>query len=748
MRIARVLAIACCLTCSMPSIAAYKTRPTIGVVMSGGGARGYAHIGILKYLEEHRIPVDYIAATSVGALVGGLYASGMSAHELEQRLSSLNLDNITFDRKSRSLLYQTSREDDYRYPIKLPLGYGNGAFRMPSAFIQGTELLMLFQDWTSRIPSDIHFDMLPTPFRAIASDLANGNEIILSKGNLPDSMRASMAVPGLFTPVSINGRTLIDGGISSNLPIKETLAMGADIIIAVDIGTTLKDINDIKSTLEIIQQSMTIMVHKTVQLQKSSLRQRDILITPDTSAQGFLDFSQADVGINKGHVAASKHAEALSRLSLSKDEWHRYRKSRQERLAKIALPTTILIDEVRITTSGDDIPVQLIRDRLNIKRQDTYDVAALNARLLDLADNLDVSKITHAIETKDGRHLLHIHAASKDWGPHFIHFGLGYSNYLNGEGNFTLRAGHRYRWHDMGTQWRNDLLLGTTQAGFSTELRQPLWQFLQSDLYLAPFMSVDRDINDYYSDHMDTNNHIDDAVGLRERFTRNKTRIGLNLGISLSHKGDLKLGLAYQDIREPLMYNDKLLPKSKFAQTLIGAKVILDQLDDAMYPRHGYQLSITAEKTLGHQSDAYLKYDIKGLIARSVEQHTLTLLLENGRTSSKHDRLSTMFTLGGPQRMPAYPANRFAANRMAYGEINYRYHLQKMLIPGLQSNVAGMSLEMGKVWHDKAHYKSNPFRYVLSTFVGGQSMIGPVHMGAATTFSGEWNVYVQIGIPF
>jgi NTE family protein len=248
--------------------AADAARPRIGLVLSGGGARGYAHIGVLKALEQMHVPIDCIAATSMGAVVGGLYASGIPANELDTRLSQINLSDIVFDRNERAHLPQTLREDSFEYPIGLSVGYGDGKVKLPGGLVQGNRLLALLQDWTAPWPGDIDFDKLPIPFRTIATDLSSGAPVVLEKGSLPRAIRASAAVPGLFAPFKVDGRTLVDGGLVSNLPVQMARDMGADIVIAVNVASPLDDPSNLDSPAAVTQQMVTILMNQNLAAQK------------------------------------------------------------------------------------------------------------------------------------------------------------------------------------------------------------------------------------------------------------------------------------------------------------------------------------------------------------------------------------------------------------------------------------------------------------------------------------------------
>jgi len=262
-------------------------RPRVGIVFSGGGARGYAHLGVLKVLEENHIPVDYIAGTSMGAVVGGLYASGRSADDLIARLSKVDLTNIAFDRNERSTLSQSLREDEFEYPIGISAGYGDGKIKFPQGLVQGNRFLIMLQDWTSQLPGNRSFDRLPVPFRAVATNLETGDEVVLDHGSLPHAIRASMAAPGLFTPIEIDGRMLVDGGLVSNLPVQVARNMGAKVIIAVDIGSPLRNRTDINSPLAVSEQMLGILIGQNVRAQKELLGPGDVLISPALGDLGF-----------------------------------------------------------------------------------------------------------------------------------------------------------------------------------------------------------------------------------------------------------------------------------------------------------------------------------------------------------------------------------------------------------------------------------------------------------------------------
>lgn len=282
-------------------------RPRIGLVLSGGGARGYAHIGVLKALERMHVPIDCIAATSMGAVVGGLYASGLSADELDARLSKINLSDIVFDRNERAQLPQTLREDDFQYPIGISAGFGDGKVKLPVGLVQGNKLLTLLQDWTSTWPGDVDFNALPIPFRTIATDLGTGAPVVLGHGSLPRAIRASVAVPGLFAPFPVDGRTLVDGGLVSNLPVQMARDMGADIVIAVDISAKPEG-QPTDSMTAIMWQTTTIMGGA---IAANELKGADVVIRPRLPYVKSWDFTARNDAMLEGERAAQAALVAI-----------------------------------------------------------------------------------------------------------------------------------------------------------------------------------------------------------------------------------------------------------------------------------------------------------------------------------------------------------------------------------------------------------------------------------------------------
>ena len=284
-------------------------------MLSGGGARGIAHIGVLKVMEQLRIPVDYIAATSMGAIVGGMYATGMSPAEMEKQITTVSWPTLLSDSPPRRDVGFRTKEEDARFPFAFEIGFRDGQFRTFKGALSGSNLELFLHELTRGVDNIATFDQLPIPFRAIATDMVTGREVVFDRGPIYQAMRASISIPGMFTPAEIDGRILGDGGLVNNLPVDVVRAMGADIVIAVNIGTPLMSREQLSSVLGYTAQTINILTEQNVRAQLVSLRPTDVLISPELGELTFVDFTKAAQFIELGVKAAEGARERLAALS-------------------------------------------------------------------------------------------------------------------------------------------------------------------------------------------------------------------------------------------------------------------------------------------------------------------------------------------------------------------------------------------------------------------------------------------------
>ncbi|CAN5845816.1 patatin-like phospholipase family protein [soil metagenome] len=715
--------------------------PKICLALSGGGARGFAHVGVLKVLESLHIPIDCIAGTSMGAVVGGLYAAGLSATDIEQRLDKLKLNDIALDRVERRLLPQAVRDEDTQYPLGATLGLSSSGVRLPTGVVQATQFLELLHNWTAHLEPDINFDHLPVPFRAVATDLENGKMVVFNKGPLHKAIRASMAAPGVFAPVEIDGRLLTDGGLVRNLPIDIARSMGADVVIAVNIGTPLLPRDQLRSLLNISQQMVNILTEQNVELQKASLRGNDILIEPNLGTISFMDFGRSIEASGIGQNAALALESKLQALSLSPEQYATHKTS-QLRLQL----TDIKINFVEIISDGI-IPEKDIRRQIDLAKGSKYDAEEINKKLAILNISREYDGINHELIQRDGEYGVRIYAHERNWGPHFLRFGLALSSGFEGTGGFRLQVGHRRPWlTDSGLEWRNDVEFGNS-VKLQTELRQPIME--REGMFAAPYAEWVKTTRNLY---------LNDTRTAEYDFRREQ--IGIDIGFPLgvqSMLGQARVGVSANRYRvQPKLggvltsiVDDKVtitnLPSAELQQVGVKSSVVIDQLSDPVFPRYGYKIDSDLFLGINKLHDNYQEFAINGTWASSIDSHSINLKLKGaGLFQSGTEIRGIGPTLGGFQQLSAYQPDQFSGNYLLYASMTYLLRAVKFDLAG-QSLFLGTSLEAGNVWDKGSDISLKSVRKSASLFAGFNSFIGPIYLGFAVAPSGSRNVFFQLG---
>ncbi|HSM69573.1 MAG TPA: patatin-like phospholipase family protein, partial [Xanthomonadales bacterium] len=436
------LALLLCLVLGSPALARAATapsqaepgRPKIGLALSGGGARGGAHVGVLKKLEELGVPVDYIAGTSMGAIIGGFYAAGYSADQIEILLNETDWNAALTDQPQRRERTMRKKELEAEFLVPYRVGYNRGRFQIPLGAIVGQHLDQILHRILLPVVEISDFDRLPIPFRAVATDLVTGEAVVLARGSLGDSLRASMSVPGVFSPVSIDGRLLVDGGMANNLPISVVREMGADIVIAVDISTPLLTEEQLTSVLSVTEQLTGFLTRRTTEQQIALLGPRDLLIVPELGDFSSADFAGAGQLVPLGEQAADSVRDELAALSPAGQATEPAPLQRGQAHFKVSFV------EIHNDSVLND---ELIRSRLAVKPGEWLDLAALD-RSVDRIYSLDVfESVTYdLVQNEQGERGVVVTAEARSWGPNYLQLGLELSNDFSGNSDFRLGAGY------------------------------------------------------------------------------------------------------------------------------------------------------------------------------------------------------------------------------------------------------------------------------------------------------------------
>jgi len=727
------------LQCSVPAAAevaapAVAERPRIGLVLSGGGARGAAHVGVIRVLEELRIPVDAVAGTSMGAVVGGLYAAGLSASEIEQVFRDLDWQDLLTDRAPRRDLVFRRKQDDRSILARGALGVRPGdGFELPLGLVQGQKITQLLRAATLPVAEVRDFDRLPIPFRALATDLETGEPVVLRSGDLATVLRASMSAPGVFAPVEMDGRMLVDGGLVDNLPVELGRSMGVDLLIVVDVSFPLARRDGLESPLDVTNQMIGIMVRRGTLESRAKLTDRDILVEPDLGRMTAVNFGRVPQVMDDGATAALAVRERLAPLSRSPEAYAAHLAARHR-----ADPTAEPLAFVRPgPRSGEDAArIEAVFGGL---AGEPLDVEVLQRKLerqygLDRFESLD-----YQLVREDGALGLEIDAHRKSWGPNFLRLGVGVEQ--DYDGGAVANAGLRLLMtglNRLDAEWLTDVQLGE-EPRLRTEFFQPL--SLTGDLFVAPGFRYE----------LETLQIVDDG----QRTARYRTReseFSLALGAELSNWGQVRVGLAGGDGSSRVLIGDPGLPRDEFDLGAVFAEFGYDRLDSAYFPRHGQALRIAwrgERESLGSSGHADL-LEVEWLMARSRQRWSLVFGLEGG--SALDDRVVSpqqLYTLGGFLELSGLPADAIAgtqyglARAMVYRRVS-RGGTGFLEFPAY----LGVSVEAGNAWATRDEASWNDLETAGSVFLGAESPVGPVYLAAGLSEGGARAFYLLLGRTF
>ncbi len=717
-------------------------RPRIGLVLSGGGARGLAHVGVLKVLERARVPIDLIAGTSMGAIIGGLYASGMSASELESELLQVNWETVFASRVDRQLLSQRRKDEDFEIATAVELGMRNGELRAPLGALSGRGLETLLRRYTLPVRSVRHFDQLPIPFRAVATDMETGQPVVLAQGDLALALRSSMSVPGVFAPTEIDDRILGDGGLVNNVPVDVIRAMGADVVIVVNIGTPLSGREALSSVGGLTGQMINILTEQNVQRSLAKLTPADVLITPSLGPLSAGDFDKVRDFIGLGELGTQPVGGRLEGLALDPSAYSQWQMA--HRRAATA-PTTLAF--VRFQGTEISNPERFVA-QLESKPGQPFDPAAAERDARRLAASGDYTRADYLLaSTPEGDGLV-FDVEDKPWGPHYFRLGLDLSTDFRGGGGFNLKISHNRHWLDAnGTEWRNRVQIGQNPRWF-TELYHPLnWTVgISNDWFVAGYADIlRRDLINY--DNTDGSE--------RARIGRATGRLGIDFGQPWAELGEVRIGLTQVVERfDPEIVSGNLvtlLRAVSVRETGLRLGAVVDQLDYANFPQRGYR--VVAEVLTGYRRNSvndlrerFTRFESEGTLVRSWGAHTLNGHVRLQGTGGEASGLFGRYTLGGFHQLSGYASERFDGDHVAFGRLTwYRRSAQAPVFT--RGAFVGATLEAGNAWARASQVSLRDLRTGMSVFVGADTGLGPLYFGVTHAPRGSTGLYLFIGRP-
>lgn len=704
-------------------------RPKIGLALSGGGARGAAHIGVLRVLEENNVPIDYIAGTSMGSIVGGLYSSGMSPDEIEAALASIDWDDVFDDQPPRTDRSYRRKRDDDLYLFKLKPGFNDGKIDLPQGLVQGQKIDLALARFVLPVATTDDFDELMIPFRAVAADIATGEEVVIGSGNLGMAIRASMSIPAAIAPVVLDGRMLVDGGMAKNLPISVVRDMGADIVIAVDISTPLLNQEDIESALHITQQLTGILTRSNVEASIATLSDDDVFIVPDLGDVSTTDFKDFRKAIPPGRLATESQLDEIRRLSLPDPEYQAYRASLQH-------PDTELpvIDRIELENNSRLSDNYIMSRVVDTEVGKPLDISALETDLgkvygLELFQN-----VRYSISEDGDDTVLNVRVDERAWGPGYLQFGAEYDSAGDGQSLFNLGATYlKTGLNARGGEWRSGIQIGSEYA-LMTELHQPFGSKLM--FFVNPLVGYQETLVNVIED-----SDLFATYRIEEVFAE------FGVGREFGTWGEARIGVRYSDGEAKREVGDLSFSDIPFKRGEIFVRLSRDELDDFNIPLSGSTFMVEwlgSRDGLGADDEFdQLRVEASAFFTRN--RNTFVASGRYNATISGTAPIQNLFTLGGFGRLSGYtPQELSGQHTVAAGLAYYRRLNDSRALP----IYAGTTVEAGNAWDDRSDISWNDRITAGSIFLAMDTLIGPIYVAYGRAEGSKDAVYFFLGRPF
>ena len=708
------------------------TRPKIGLVLSGGGARGAAHVGVIKVLDEMRIPIDRIAGTSMGAIVGGLYASGLDASELEQIILDADWPDLLSDRPPRAQRTYRRKADDLGFLVDFDVGVSKSGLILPEGIVQGQNFTLALRRWLLPVAAVDNFDRLPIPFVAVATNLISGDEVMLASGDLPTAIRASMSVPGLFKPVRLNNQVLVDGGVANNLPVDVAKAMGAGMLIVVDVSSPLAEEAELDSPLKIANQMNTILITARTEEQKRHLMPQDVLITPELGLMSSQAFERSVEAMHLGEMAARQAKSELQRFSLSQADYVAHRQALLRARADNPVIHQVSIDnESRLST-------KVLQERLSDQRGATLNVGQLEADIGDIYGFNTFETVDYSISSDGIENGLLIQSKAKSWGPNYLRFGINLEDDFEGNSTYNLAARFtKTEVNAKGGELRADVVVGESPQ-FAAEFYQPL--DYRSRWFVNPRLSF-----------QGGNESLYDAGNQIAQFRSEEVGLSVGVGRLFGNWGELRLTLARSFADEDVRIGDPELGGASGDVTNFTLGFGYDTIDRIAIPRFGTNLQVY---WLGLREGfgADMTADIGQLVFLKPQtwgKNTLLHWWDLGTVSDSGDMTLDAFRLGGLFNLSGYAPEELRGDHRVMGRLMYYRRLGERPISILDTSVyVGASVEIGNVWQKRDDIRFNNTLSAGSVFVVFDTMLGPLYLAYGAAEGDRRSAYLFLGQTF
>jgi NTE family protein len=722
---------------SVPASSSVGERPRISLVLSGGGARGFAHIGVLEVLELFRVPVDCVAGTSMGALVGGAYATGLTPADMREKLNHTDIGALFYDLPPRQHIPQRVKRDDYRPLFEFTLGYNRGNVQLPAGVSAGYKFELFLKDLVGPGASvdGLDFDMFPTPYRAIATDLETGHMKVFEGGDLPEVMRASMSLPALIAPAVIDDRAYVDGGLVRNLPVaigRKLCADGEeDIVIAVNLGTPLMPREKLHNVVDVASQAINLLTEQNVQRSIRELKDTDILIAPNLEGFSSSDFDKMEPIIGRGREAARRMVARLSEFSVDDSSYEAWLAERESRRLP---PYTVKQIAVQ---SNERFGAEAIEQDLEVEAGEDFSTDELHKDLSHIYGRADFSYLGYSVRPGEDGADVEIDAHVKPWGPGYLKFGFGLKSDFDSPAQANLAFGYRRTWvNSLGAEWRVDGQVGF-DSFIGTEFLQPLQ--LRDGIFVAPYFEARREFFQFYDEELRLGQLRINTVGG-----------GVDVGLT-GTLGELRLGPYIVDVRSNPDFGalTPLLPSQQFTQIGLQLRGIIDQVDTPTFPRSGWSVvgSVRGTDQDWGSQDEYTRGVVAARGVKSFGKNTFAVRAEYVDSFFGEVPLYDPFQLGGPARLSGLFLDQLTGTRYNLGTVGYYRQYATLPAQFGRGVYLGMSAEAGRV-DDPLMKDPWDWVYAGSVYWAADTILGVVYFGYGYASLDQGTVYLMIGPQF
>lgn len=711
--------------------AAPAQRPRVCLVLSGGGARGAAHVGVLQELTRQRIPVDCVVGTSMGSIVGAAYASGATLDEMEAILHRLSTRLLFQDQPPREERAMRLKRDDAKNLASPEIGVGPDGVRLPKGIVSGIQLEAVLRE-LSKVRGYRNFDQLSIPYRAVATDLVTGKPVVLKDGELSVAMRASMSVPGAIQPVRLGNTQLVDGGLTNNLPVDVARAMGAQVVIAVNLGTPLMRPDQLNSILGVTGQMVSILTEQNVQASLASLKPTDILVVPHLDDFSAADFDHLPDAVPPGAAATRAVADLLAPLSVSPEAYAQW----DARRRAVPPAPALVVDEIQFRNL-DRVDPGTARSVMQTRPGEPIDQQVLDRDLQRVFGTGDFEHVSYAILEEPGKRVLAVDAVEKGWGPNYLRLGLGLTTDFSGDAYFNILGNYRMTWlNHLGGELRFDGQMGRT-SGLAMEFYQPLQR--GPGLFIAPRLWMERRTADVFQE--------DQRVAIFDLSSRGAE---LAVGANFTRYGEMRLGVEHSRSRSSL---DTGLPVLGTAgsdpdTTALTLRAVVDQLDSVAFPRAGYAASLdyNAARTRLGGDISFDRLEASGTYVHSFGDHTVQFSGRLGRRIGD-DALpaSRMFQWGGFLQQSGLPTGALIGEDLRFARAVYYNRVHRWSL--LEGLYAGGSIEVGRMGKSLLPNNNLGTLYSASLLMGLDTPLGPLYVSYGRADKGYDSFYLFLGRP-